>query len=131
MKPELRKGHVLLAQLIAAGELPVGLTVYSGNAESIRRSGGPIDWVAVDPLVGRVQGLALAKNAPHPHAALLFADFVLSSQGAQLLDGFGRVPTRRDMRTVMDEASYVLVDPAQSAEETARWQRMWKELFVR
>jgi hypothetical protein len=35
------------------------------------------------------------------------------------------------VKTVMDETSYVLVDPAQSAEETAKWQRMWKELFVR
>jgi iron(III) transport system substrate-binding protein len=87
--------------------------------------------VAVDPLVGRVQGLALAKNAPHPHAALLFADFVLSPEGMQLLHAFGRVPTGRDVKTVMDETSYVLVDPAQSAEETAKWQRMWKELFVR
>jgi iron(III) transport system substrate-binding protein len=131
MKPDMRKGHVLLAQLVAAGEVPVGLTVYSGNAESIKRKGGPLDWVAVEPLVGRVQGLALAKNAPHPHAALLFADFVLSPEGMQLLHAFGRVPTSRDVKTVMDETSYVLVDPAQSAEETAKWQRMWKELFVR
>jgi iron(III) transport system substrate-binding protein len=131
MKPDLRKGHVLLAQLIAAGEVPVGLTVYSGNAESIRLRGGPLDWIAVDPLVARVQGLALAQAAPHPHAALLFADFVLSPEGARLLDAFGRVPTSREVKTVMDETRYVLVDPAQPAEETARWQAMWKELFVR
>src|SRR4029079_17377272 len=29
MKPDVRKGHVLLAELIAAGEVPVGLTVYN------------------------------------------------------------------------------------------------------
>jgi iron(III) transport system substrate-binding protein len=131
MQPDMRKGHVLLAQLVAAGEVPVGLTVYSGNAESIKRKGGPIDWAAVEPLVGRVQGLALAKNAPHPHAALLFADFVLSPEGMQLLHAFGRVPTSRDVKTVMDETSYVLVDPAQPAAETVRWQRMWKDLFGR
>jgi iron(III) transport system substrate-binding protein len=131
MQPDMRKGHVLLAQLVAAGEVPVGLTVYSGNAESIKRKGGPVDWAAVEPLVGRVQGLALAKNAPHPHAALLFADFVLSPEGMQLLHAFGRVPTSRDVKTVMDETSYVLVDPAQPAAETVRWQRMWKDLFGR
>jgi iron(III) transport system substrate-binding protein len=42
LKPDLRKGHALLAQLIAAGELPIGLTVYSGNADSIKSKGGPI-----------------------------------------------------------------------------------------
>ena len=44
MKPDVRKGHVLLAELIAAGEIPVGLTVYNSNAESLgaaaRRSTG-------------------------------------------------------------------------------------------
>ena len=33
MRPDMRLGHALLAQLIAAGEVQVGLTVYSGNAE--------------------------------------------------------------------------------------------------
>src|SRR5262249_51250357 len=55
LKPELRKGHVLLAQLVAAGETPVGLTVYSANADSIKAKGGPMDWAAVEPLVGRPQ----------------------------------------------------------------------------
>ena len=39
LKPEMRKGHVLVAQLVAAGELPVCLTVYSGNANSIKEQG--------------------------------------------------------------------------------------------
>src|SRR5918992_1174650 len=81
MKPDVRKGHVLLAELIAAGEIPVGLTVYNSNAESLKRRGAPIDWLPVEPVVGRPQGIAVGRNAPHPHAALLFVDFVLSPDG--------------------------------------------------
>src|SRR2546428_13988006 len=33
-------------------------------------------------------------NAPHPHAAALFVDFVLSADGAKILSGTGRIPTR-------------------------------------
>jgi iron(III) transport system substrate-binding protein len=131
LKPDVRKGHVLLAQLVAAGEVPVGLTTYSGNAESIKRKGGPIDWVAVEPLVGRPQAIALARHAPHPNAALLFADFVLSPDGMQLLQAMGRVPTSRNLHTVMDTARYVLVDPAEASGEAAKWQRIWKELFLK
>jgi len=76
-KPEVRAGHILLAQLIVAGEVPVALTAYGPNAEALKRQGKPIDWLAVQPLVGRPQGIALARSAHHPHAALLFADFVL------------------------------------------------------
>jgi len=34
--------------------------------------------VPIEPVIGQPLGIGLAKNAPHPHAALLFADFVLS-----------------------------------------------------
>src|SRR5215470_3541071 len=111
LKPEMRKGHILVAQLVAAGELPVCLTIYSGNAESIKAKGGPIDWTVVEPLVGRPQAIALAKNAPHPHAALLFADFMLSPQGQKLLADMGRVPSSRTQKTLLDQHRHVMVDP--------------------
>src|SRR5207342_836983 len=107
----LRKGHALLAQLIAAGELPIGLTVYSGNADSIKSKGGPIDWTAVEPLVGRPQALGVAKSAPHPHAALLFVDFALSPEGQKLLADMGRVPASRTQKTLLDQHKHVMVDP--------------------
>src|SRR3954452_20127962 len=77
MNPDMRKGHVLLAELIAAGEIPVGLTVYNSNAESFKRKGAPIDWIPVPPVVARPQGIAILKNAPHREAAQAFVDFVL------------------------------------------------------
>jgi iron(III) transport system substrate-binding protein len=128
-KPQLRKGHVLLAQLVAAGEISLSLTTYSGNAESAKRKGAPIDWVAVDPVVGRPQALGLAANAPHPHAALLFADFVLSREGAELLNSLGRVPTNRNVETILNRTRAVMVDPAVVLDEAGKWQKIWNELF--
>src|SRR5262249_33844238 len=110
LKPEMRKGHVLLAQLVAAGELQVCLTIYSGNADSIKSRGGRIVWRPIEPLVGRPQALALAANAPHPHAALLFADFVLSPEGMRLLNELGRVPASRTQKTLLDASKYVMID---------------------
>ena len=80
----MRKSLVLVAQLVAAGELPVCPDGRQRNADSIKEKGGSIDRVAVEPLAGRPRAIALAKNAPHPHAALLFADFVLSPEGRKL-----------------------------------------------
>ncbi len=129
LKPELRKGHVLLAQLIAAGEIPVGLTAYSGNIDSIKEKGGPVDWAAVEPLVGRPQGLAVAKNAPHPYAALLFVDFVLSPEGMELLNVMGRVPTSKNVKTSLDTTKSIMLDVTTIAQETDKWQKVWNELF--
>jgi iron(III) transport system substrate-binding protein len=131
LKPEMRKGHILVAQLVAAGELTVCLTTYSGNADSLKAKGGPIDWVVVEPLVGRPQAIAVAKNAPHPHAALLFADFVLSPEGQKLLGDMGRVPASRAQRTLLDRHKYVMVDPIKWADEAPRWEKVWTELFLK
>jgi iron(III) transport system substrate-binding protein len=131
LKPEMRKGHILVAQLVAAGELPVCLTIYSGNADSIKGKGGPIDWAAVEPLIGRPQAIAVAKNAPHPHAALLFADFVLSPEGQKLLGDMGRVPSSRTQKTLLDGHKYVMVDPVKSLDEAPKWEKVWNELFLR
>ena len=131
LKPEMRKGHILVAQLVAAGELAVCLTIYSGNADSIKAKGGPIDWVAVEPLVGRPQALALAKNAPHPHAALLFADFVLSPKGQKLLGDMGRVPSSRTQKTLLDRHKHVMIDPIKWADEAPKWEKLWNELFLK
>lgn len=131
LKPELRKGHVLLAQLIAAGEIQVGLSAYSANIDSIKEKGGPVDWAAVEPLVGRPQGLAVAKNAPHPNAALLFIDFVLSPEGMDLLNTMGRVPTSKNVKTPLDRAKSIILDVATINAESDKWQKVWNALFLK
>lgn len=130
MRPDVRKGHVLLAELIAAGEIPVGLTVYNSNAESLKRRGAPIDWLPVEPVVGRPQGIAVARNAPHPHAALLFVDFVLSLEGQELLNSMGRVPVSTKVKTNLNRFDYIMVDPATVLDEQDRWNKLWESLFI-
>jgi iron(III) transport system substrate-binding protein len=130
MKPDMRKGHVLLAELIAAGEIPVGLTVYNANAESLKRRGAPIDWVPVQPVVARAQGIGIARNAPHPQAAAAFVDFVLSPEGQELLNSMGRVPVSTRVRTHMNQFEYTLVDSATVLDEQDKWLKEWERLFV-
>lgn len=131
MRPDVRKGHVLLSELIAAGEIQVGLTVYNANAESMKRRGGPIDWVPIEPVAARPQGIAVAKNAPHPHAALLFADFVLSPEGQELFNSLGRVPASLKVKSNLNNFKYTMVDPASVLDEAEKWEKIWNELFLK
>jgi iron(III) transport system substrate-binding protein len=130
MRPDVRKGHVLLAELIAAGEIPVGLTVYNANAESLKRKGAPIDWLPVQPVVARAQGIGIARNAPHPQAAAAFVDFVLSPEGQELLNSMGRPPVSTRVRTHMNKFEYTLIDPAVVLDEQDRWVKEWDRLFL-
>jgi iron(III) transport system substrate-binding protein len=130
LKPDVRKGHVLLAELIAAGEVPVGLTVYNANAESLKRKGAPIEWLPVRPVVARAQGIGVAAQAPHPHAALLFVDFVLSAEGQQLFESMGRVPASTRVKSALNNFPFILVEPATVLDEAQKWEKVWDDLFL-
>ena len=130
MKPDVRKGHVLLAELVAAGEVPVGLTLYNSNVESLKRKGAPIDFVPVQPVAARPQGIGVARAAPHPHAALLFADFVLSPEGQKLFESLGRVPASVRVKSALNDFPFTMIEPSTVLEEAARWEKLWSELFL-
>jgi iron(III) transport system substrate-binding protein len=130
MKPDVRKGHVLLAELVAAGEVPVGLTMYNSNIESLQRKGAPIDFVPVQPVVARPQGVGVARNAPHPHAAVLFADFVISPEGQRLFESLGRVPASTKVKSELNNFAFTVIEPATVLEEADKWEKVWNAFFM-
>lgn len=130
MKPDMRKGHVLLVQLIASGEVDVGLTAYYANAESAKKRSAPVEWAPVEPVIARPQGIGVARNAPHPNAALLFADFMLSREAQEMMAGMGRTPVNRAVKTETSALNYVMSDPAVILDENDKWQGLWDKLFL-
>lgn len=130
MKPDMRKGHILLVQLIAAGEVDVGLTSYYANAASAKRRGAAVEWAPIEPVIARPQGIGIARNAPHPNAALLFADFMLSPQAQGMLASQGRLPISRAVKTDVSAVTYVMSDPAVILDENDKWQQLWDKLFM-
>jgi iron(III) transport system substrate-binding protein len=130
MKPDVRKGHVLLAELVAAGEVHVGLTMYNSNIVSLKRKGAPIDFLPVQPVAARTQGIGVARNAPHPNAALLLADFVLSPEGQKLFESLGRVPASTRVKSELNNFPFVLSDPANVLDESQKWDKLWNDLFL-
>jgi iron(III) transport system substrate-binding protein len=130
MKPDVRRGHVLLAELVAAGEVPVALDAYNSNVEALKRKGAPIDFVPVQPVAARPQGIGIARNAPHPHAALLFADLVLSPEGQKLFESMGRVPASTRVKSRLNDFPFTPIEPATVLEEAQKWEKLWNGLFL-
>jgi iron(III) transport system substrate-binding protein len=95
---QMRKGHTLLAQLVAAGESAIATVVYSNRVERMKASGAPIDWVRFKgPTITAINAISIPDKAPHPNTARLFVDFVLSREGQSLLRGLRRIPARPDV----------------------------------
>lgn len=130
LKPELRKGHILLMQLIASGEVEVGLASYYGNAASAKLRGGAVQWAAVEPVIARPQGIGISRSAPHPNAALLFADFMLSPDAQTLLGKSGRGPVSRTVKSETSSLKYVMSDPAAILDESSKWEPLWEKHFM-
>jgi iron(III) transport system substrate-binding protein len=87
----IRVGRDTTTQMMMAGEAPLAVTTYGYNNESLRASNAPVDWVAQDLVPALIYPLTLARNAPHPHAAALFYDFLISEEGQRLIAKEGRV----------------------------------------
>ena len=107
----LYAGLSVVTNLLAAGEFPLVLNTYLHNVEDIKRKGAPIDWIAQDPIFTKFQPLGIGSKAPHPNAAKLFTDFMLSEEGQKVIASFGRVPTRRGVTTSvqgLDKLNYVI-----------------------
>jgi iron(III) transport system substrate-binding protein len=109
----LYAGLSVITNLLVAGEFPLVLNTYLHNVEEIKRKGAPVDWIVQDPVFTKFQPLGIGSKAPHPNAAKLFSDFVLSEEGQKIIASFGRVPTRRGVSTNvqgLDKLNYVIDD---------------------
>ena len=81
-------------------------------------------------MIARPQRIGVLRQAPHPHAALLFVDFMLSREAQGMLAEMGRTPVSRAVKSDTSGLEYVLSDPAVVLDENDKWQALWDQLFM-
>ena len=123
----LRKGHTLITNLVAAGDVPLGLTVYLQNIDVAKKAGAPVEALLLDPIIARPNGIALSRNPPHPHAALLFYDFTISPEGQNVLRTREFIPTSTKVPSALSELKVHFEDPAVQLDEGDKWQKAFRE----
>jgi iron(III) transport system substrate-binding protein len=95
-QPVVMRGNTNRVQLAVAGEYSL-IIAYAPTIQRETSKGGPIDWVPLEPVPVQVNPVMIAAHAPHPNAAKLFMDFVLSAEGQKMLVKFRRIPVREDV----------------------------------
>jgi iron(III) transport system substrate-binding protein len=129
---QLRAGRTLLAQLVAAGEFKGALTAYSQTFEVLKPSGAPVDWVYLNPVFANIHPTGVAVKAPHPNAARLFIDFVLSKRGQEVIRAMNRIPDRIDVSPVqarLIEGIKPAFAPVEVLENFERYAKQFHEIF--
>ena len=96
LEPVLKRGNTERVQLAVAGEYSL-IIAYNQTIQRMTSRGAPMDWLALEPAVTQVNPVMLGSKAPHPNAARLFVDFILSKEGQEMLRGMQRIPVRKDV----------------------------------
>jgi iron(III) transport system substrate-binding protein len=127
----VRRGHTLLANMVASGEVPLALTVYDYSPAEIKKKGGPIEQFVIASPIGALRSIGLLKRAPHPHAALLYYDFLLGSDGQKILLTRARVPTSKDLDSPWKNVAIKFIDPARALDMKSKWTRDYETAVIR
>lgn len=102
---QFRVGHSLLQTLLAAGERAVVVVAFANGVDRLKKDGAPIEWVGAEPIIGLTFGSAVVKDAPHPNAARLLSDFLLSREGQEIMAAAGYFAPRSDVNSpILKEA---------------------------
>jgi ABC-type Fe3+ transport system substrate-binding protein len=100
----------------------------------VRLSGAPTDFWALDPVALFFGSVGVSAQAPHPKAAQLAANFILSREAEQFLTQRGRMPTRTDVPVNPPGVAEMLkerkiIATIFAGEEQKKWQGLFKDIF--
>ena len=73
-----------LNELIVSGEVPLTFTAVDSNVRMAAARGAPVAWLPADLVPTNAGSLAAFLYSPHPHATLLFIDFMIGPEGQKL-----------------------------------------------
>jgi iron(III) transport system substrate-binding protein len=126
----VRKGHTLLANLVASGEVPLGLTVYHYKPAQMKAKGGNIDWFVIPPAIAQLHAVAVHVKAPHPHAAALLFDFFLG-EGQAILASRNFVPSSSKVPSPLGNTPIRYIDAAEAIDRQVQWQKLFEDAIIR
>jgi iron(III) transport system substrate-binding protein len=105
----VRQGNSVLANMVVSGEVPLALAIYSHMIEGAKAQGAPVDWFALEPLVARVNGVGVSRRPPHPQAARLFYEYLLTD-AQPLMVKLYYVSPRQDVPSSLRGAKLVFAE---------------------
>jgi iron(III) transport system substrate-binding protein len=125
-----RKGHTLLANMVAAGEVPLALTVFSYKSDQLQRSGAPVRTFYLSPVIALATSISVARCAPHPNAAVLLYDFMIG-EAQEILAKRNLVPTNPKIRPLPTGVELTFMDPSQMLDHGRKWTELWERTITK
>ncbi len=125
-----RTGHTLMSNMVAAGEIPLALTVYSYKPDQLARAGAPIRTLYLAPVIALATGVSVTRCATRPHAALLFYEFMLRD-AQDIMAKRDIAPTNLKVKPLPEGLEITMMDPDQMLDHGAKWSELWHKTVIR
>jgi len=130
----VRTGHTHSTGLVIAGEIPVMLGVYSHDVDRMKARSAPVDWFVLPPAVVLPSAVAVSRRAPHPSAAALFYDYMLT-EGQRFYTDVHRVPANKNYdtpvrRLVRERQAVEVVNAQEAIDDYEKWYDLYKRIIV-
>src|SRR5690348_15166610 len=121
---------------VIAGEYAIALQIFNHHAVISAKKGAPVRWIPMQPATGVLSVVSIAKAAPHPNAAKLFEDFLVSKQGqkayqaAYYLPADPQVPAL-DPELKPDAGKFRsrFFSPEETAAKMPHWKQVYDQIF--
>jgi iron(III) transport system substrate-binding protein len=94
-KLRLVSGQTNLVQSVVSGDCPIAVSANLHTVAKSMAKDAPVSWVKTDPLYGNYGAGAVAAKAPHPYAARLYANYLISQAGQATVVKAYRVPVNQ------------------------------------
>jgi len=116
--------------LIASGEVLASPAIFRNHTLNAIAKGAPVEWVPMDIVPTNVGGAAISVQPPHPHAALLLADYLLGPEGQAVLEKFeyGSAAKQLPFKRWRPDHGIVV---EKYEKELLRWEKLMKEISRR
>ena len=108
LDPVITDGHLALARSVGSGEYWLALNNFLPLTLNVKMSGAPTDFWLLNPVALIFGSVGVNALAPHPNAAKLAENFVLSREAEIFMTPKGRIPTRPDVPTNPPEVGDML-----------------------
>ncbi len=139
-KPRLFDNHTALGNALASGQVAVADLLLEIAARN-RNLGAPVDWVVPDPLFLLPGYQVILKDAPHPYAAALAYDWIISKEGQAFYKEAGTMGPRKDteypafqadaLKTARRDGKTIVNLSAELLADSDRYIKIFEDLFVR
>ena len=121
---------------VIAGEYAVALQIFNHHAVISAKKGAPVDWIKMEPTTGTLSTISVHKNAPHPNAAKLLVDFIISREGQEVFRQSDYITAHPDVPALVptlkpEEGKFRVhfFTPEETEEQMPKWKKVSDEFF--